>query len=169
MLQLYNTLTGQKEKFKSIKPKKVGLYVCGPTVYDYDHLGHARTYLSFDLLNRFLRNSGLKVIYIQNITDVGHLVGDGEIGVDKLAKKARSSEQTIAQVADYFTKAHFKDLRSLNIIMPDQFPKASEHIKEIVSFIEGLITAGYAYTTKAGNVYFSVGKKANYGQKHERC
>lgn len=166
---LYNTLSGRKEELKPMIAKTVKMYVCGPTVYEYDHLGHARTYLTFDLLNRFCRHFlGYKVIYVQNITDVGHLVGDGETGVDKLFKKARSSDQTAVEVANFFTKAHLKDLQSLNIILPDQFPKASDHLKEIISFVEELIASGFAYATKEGNVYFSVGKKADYGKLSHR-
>src|SRR3989344_9332477 len=130
MFQIYNTLDGKKEKFKSLKPKKVGMYVCGPTVYDYGHVGHARTYLTFDLLNRFLGYLGYKVTYIQNITDVGHLVGDAESGTDKIRKKAQETGETVGDIVRHYTESHLSDLESLNIIEPGNFPKASEHIAD---------------------------------------
>ncbi|MCR4277636.1 MAG: cysteine--tRNA ligase [Candidatus Berkelbacteria bacterium] len=168
MFQIYNTLTGKRENFKSIKPKKVGMYVCGPTVYDYGHVGHARTYLTFDLLNRFLSSLGYKVNYIQNITDVGHLVGDAETGTDKIKKKAQETGESIGDIVRHYTEAHLEDLKSLNILEPSNLPKASEHIKEIVSFIQDLISRGFAYVTEEGNVYFSVNKKPDYGKLSHR-
>jgi len=168
MFQLYNTLSGRKEKFKSIEPKKVGMYVCGPTVYDYDHIGHARTYLTFDLLNRFLRYLGYSVKYIQNITDVGHLVGDAETGTDKVKQKAQETGQSAGEIVRHFTDSHLLDLKSLHILHPDNFPKASEHISEIISYIEDLIAKGFAYATEEGNVYFSVNKKPDYGKLSHR-
>jgi len=167
-MRLYNTLSGQKEEFKPLHPGRVGLYVCGPTVYDYDHLGHARTYLTFDLLNRYLRFHGLTVDYVQNITDVGHLVDDKESGVDKILKKAQELNQTMAQVAQFFEAEHRRDLENLNIILPEKLPRASEHIREIVAFIEDLVTKGFAYSTERDNVYFSVAKKADYGKLSHR-
>lgn len=168
MLSLYNTLTGKKEEFKPLVGDAVRMYVCGPTVYEYDHVGHARTYLSFDLLNRFLGFLGYRVTYIQNITDVGHLVGDGEIGLDKVQVKAREMGWSVGGVVDHYTEAHLQDLTALGIILPDRFPKASDHIREIIEFIRGLIKGGYAYATEAGNVYFSVNKKADYGKLSRR-
>ncbi|MBI4948445.1 cysteine--tRNA ligase [Candidatus Berkelbacteria bacterium] len=168
MLQIYNTLTSSKEEFQSIQPKKVGMYVCGPTVYDYDHIGHARTYLSFDLLNRFLRYSGYDVTYIQNITDVGHLVNDAEVGADKLQQKAHELGKSVSDIAHMYTDSHLEDLRSLNILSAANFPKASEHIQEIVEFIQGLIENNYAYVTNQNNIYFSVTKKADYGKLSHR-
>ncbi|MDO8649849.1 MAG: cysteine--tRNA ligase [Candidatus Berkelbacteria bacterium] len=168
MFQIYNTLTGKREKFKSIKPKKVGMYVCGPTVYDYGHVGHARTYLTFDLINRFLNFLGYKVNYIQNITDVGHLVGDAETGTDKIKKKAQETGESIGDIVRHYTEAHLEDLKSLNILEPSTSPKASEHIKDIIAFIEDLISKGFAYVTEEGNVYFSVNKKPDYGKLSHR-
>ncbi len=144
------------------------MYVCGPTVYDYDHIGHARTYLSFDLLHRVLRHQGYAVNYVQNITDVGHLVNDAEVGADKIQKKAAETGQTPRQIAEHFTKSHLEDLKSLNILPPAQLPKASEHIKEIQDFISGLINAGFAYVTNLGNVYFAVSKDPDYGKLSHR-
>lgn len=168
MFRIYNTLTGTKDEFKPITDGEVRMYVCGPTVYDYDHLGHARTYLGFDLLVRFLTFIGNKVTYIQNITDVGHMVNDAEIGADKVQKKAHETGQTVRQIVEHFTQAHLKDLEALQIRLPDNFPKASEHINDIIEFVEGLIGEGYAYATAAGNVYFSVAKKKDYGKLSHR-
>ena len=168
MFQIYNTLTGKRENFKSIKPHKVGMYVCGPTVYDYGHVGHARTYLTFDLINRFLNFLGYKVNYIQNITDVGHLVGDAETGTDKIKKKAQETGESIGDIVRHYTEAHLEDLKSLNILEPSNLPKASEHIKDIVTFVEDLISKGFAYVTEEGNVYFSVNKKPDYGKLSHR-
>lgn len=168
MFQLYNTLDGKKEDFKTIDPKKVRMYVCGPTVYDYDHLGHARTYLSFDLLNRFLRFLGYQVTYIQNITDVGHLANDAEVGVDKIQQRAQETGQTVRQIVDYFTKSHLEDMKSLHILAPSSIPRASEHINEIIDMVQELIDKGYAYITASNNVYFSVAKKADYGKLSHR-
>lgn len=165
---LYNTLSGQKEEFKPIEPNKVGMYVCGPTVYDYDHIGHARTYLSFDLLNRYLDSLGYHVTYIQNITDVGHLLNDAESGTDKIQKKAQDSGQTTQQVVDHFTEAHLVDLKALNIKMPSNLPRASQTIKEIIEFTKELINKGFAYVSKEGNVYFSVAKDPQYGKLSHR-
>jgi len=167
-MQLYNTLSAKKEEFHSIALDKVGLYVCGPTVYDYDHIGHARTYLTFDLLNRFLRFSGYDVTYVQNITDVGHLVNDAETGTDKIRQKAQETGASTSEIITHFTQAHLKDLRALNILLPSHSPKASDHIKEIITFIKELITDNYAYVTDLGNVYFSVARKSDYGKLSRR-
>lgn len=168
MFQLYNTLTSRKEDFKPLKGKEVRMYVCGPTVYDYDHVGHARTYLSFDLLNRFLAWNGYKVKYIQNITDVGHLLNDAEVGADKIQQKAQDSGQTPQEIIEHFTQAHLKDLENLRILPATTFPKASEHIQEIIEFIEGLVNKGFAYVTNNHNVYFSVSRKQDYGKLSHR-
>lgn len=168
MFQLYSTLSGRKSEFKSIEAGQVGMYVCGPTVYDYDHVGHARTYLSFDLLNRFLAFNGYQVKYIQNITDVGHLANDSEVGRDKVQQKAQETGDSVGQIVEQFTQAHLSDLKSLNILTPTNLPKASEHITEIIKFIEELVQKGMAYVTSQNNVYFSVAKKADYGKLSHR-
>ncbi|QQG50021.1 MAG: cysteine--tRNA ligase [Candidatus Berkelbacteria bacterium] len=167
-LELYNTLTTKKEPFYSIEPHKVRMYVCGPTVYDYDHIGHARTYLSFDLLNRVLRYEGFEVNYIQNITDVGHLMNDAESGKDKIRQKAQETGETTVQVIEQFSEAHKRDMSRLNILEPDEYPKASSHIKEIIKFVEELIKKGFAYATSEGNVYFRVSRKQDYGKLSHR-
>lgn len=167
-MKLYNTLSGRQEDFTPLEPGKVGLYVCGPTVYDYTHIGHARTYLAFDLLVRFLEYQGLKVTYVQNITDVGHLVGDVESGIDKIARKAQETGQTPRQIVEHYTETHLNDLKRLNIRQPDEFPKASGHIPDIIAFITGLIDKGFAYVTEQQNVYFSVARDPDYGKLSHR-
>ena len=144
------------------------MYVCGPTVYDYDHVGHARTYLVFDLLYRVLRHLKYKITYIQNITDVGHLVNDAEVGADKVQKRAAETGQTPRQIAEHFTSAHLEDMKNLHNLPATNHPKASENIKEIQEFITGLINRGYAYVTGQGNVYFAVSKKKDYGKLSHR-
>ena len=168
MLKLHNTLNGRKEIFKPIKKGQVSMYVCGPTVYDYDHVGHARTYLIFDLLHRVLKHLKYQVNYIQNITDVGHLVNDAEVGADKVQKKAAETGQTPRQIADHFTAAHLEDMKKLNILPPSGSPKASDHIKDIQKFITGLVNKEFAYVTNQGNVYFAVSKKPDYGKLSHR-
>jgi len=165
---LYNTLTAKKEDFHPLKPNQVGMYVCGPTVYDYDHIGHARTYLNFDLLNRMLRFEGYEVRYVQNITDVGHLMNDAETGKDKIKQKAQETGQTSVQVIEHFSEAHKQTMKRLNILEPEVYPKASEHIKDIIAFVEALIEKAFAYATSEGNVYFRVSKKADYGKLSHR-
>ncbi len=167
-LTLYNTLTAKKEEFRPIEAGTVGMYVCGPTVYDYDHIGHARTYLNFDLLNRMLQFEGFEVRFIQNITDVGNLMNDAETGKDKIKQKAQETGQTSVQVIEHFSEAHKQAMKRLNILKPEFYPKASEHVKDIIAFIEGLIEKSFAYATSEGNVYFRVSKKADYGKLSHR-
>lgn len=168
MLKIYNTLSATKEEFKPIDPPKVGIYVCGPTVYDYDHAGHARTYVTFDLLIRFLHFLKFDVKLIENITDVGHLVGDAESGTDKIRQKAQETGETTGDIVRHYTEAHLKDMADLNILPATNFPKASEHIPDIIKFIQELIEKNYAYVTSDGNVYFSVARKSDYGKLSRR-
>ncbi len=167
-MKLYNTLTAKKDEFRPIDDGKVRMYVCGPTVYDYDHVGHGRTYLNFDLLNRFLRFLNFEVNYVQNITDVGSMVGDSETGKDKVKQKAQETGQSSVQVIEHFTASHIRDMEALNALSPTTYPKASEHIKDIISFIEALIEKGFAYVTRENNVYFRVSKKTDYGKLSHR-
>ena len=133
-VQIYNTLTGQKELFQPIHEGQVSVYVCGPTVYSDSHLGHAKTYVSFDIILRYLRYRGFKVFYVQNITDVGHLLGDGDEGEDKLLQRARELEQEPMVVAEYFSRRHFEAMDRLGVIRPDISPRATGHITEPVSY-----------------------------------
>ena len=143
------------------------MYVCGPTVYDFDHLGHARTFIFFDFLRRFLIFQGYKVNFAQNITDVGHLVGDGDLGEDKLEKRAREKRISPEELARKFEQAHFEDMAKLNIFKPDFSPRASDNIAEIIDLIKILEKKRLTYE-KDGNVYFNVSKYPDYGQLSHR-
>ena len=162
---LYNTLTRRKERLETITPGRVGLYVCGPTVYGDPHLGHARPGITFDVLTRLLRNLGYKVRYVRNITDVGHLEHDADEGEDKIAKKARLEQLEPMEVAQTYT-VHFRQaMAKLNVLPPSIEPNASGHIIEQIEFIRKILDNGYAYISN-GSVYFDVAKyakKYNYG------
>ena len=162
-LHVYNTLSRKKELFEPLKPPFVGMYVCGPTVYGDAHLGHAKSYVSFDLILRYLRYLDYEVRYIQNITDVGHLVGDGDEGEDKLAKKARLEQTDPMQIAEKYTYTYFRDMDALNVLRPDIAPRATGHIPEQIAMIETLIDKGHAYNVD-GNVYFDVKSDKDYGK-----
>ena len=163
-LKIYNTLKREKEEFIPINPPYVGMYVCGPTVYGYSHLGHARSYVVSDTIFRYLNFLGYKVRYVQNITDVGHLVGDREIGEDKVQKQARLEKLEPVEVAYKYEILYFEDMNRLNILLPSISCRATGHILEIIEFIESLISKGNAYTTKEGNVYFDVRSFKDYGK-----
>ena len=162
---LYNTLTRRREKLETVTPGRVGLYVCGPTVYGDPHLGHARPGITFDVLVRLLANLGYKVRYVRNITDVGHLEHDADEGEDKIAKKARLEELEPMEVAQTYT-VHFRQaMAKLNVLPPSIEPNASGHIIEQIEFIKKILDNGYAYISN-GSVYFDVAKyakKYNYG------
>jgi cysteinyl-tRNA synthetase len=162
-LFIYNTLTRKKEKFNPVVPGFVGMYVCGPTVYDHAHIGHAKSYLSFDIIVRYLRYLGYKVRYVQNITDVGHLESDADEGEDKLQKKARLEKIEPMEVAETYTRSYFEDMDKLGLIRPDISPRASGHIIEQIDMIEILIYKKFAYEVN-GNVYFDVSKFKKYGK-----
>lgn len=161
-LFLYNTLHRKKEVFKSILPGKVGLYVCGPTVYGDAHLGHARPAITFDLLFRYLKHLGYQVRYVRNITDVGHLENDADSGEDKIAKKARLEQIEPMEVVQYYLLRYHKHMEALNILPPSIEPHASGHIVEQIEFVKKILENGWAYIQN-GSVYFDVEK---YNQKH---
>lgn len=163
MLKIYNSLSRRKEEFKPLRAKKVGIYVCGPTVYGPDHLGHARTWIFFDWLSRFFELNKFQVKFVQNITDVGHLVGDSEEGEDKIEKQAKAQGKTPQEIARVYERGHFDDLESLNILKPDISPRATEHIKDIIKFIEVIISKKHAYEV-SGNVYFDISTFPQYGK-----
>lgn len=162
-LHVYNTLSRKKERFEPLNAPFVGMYVCGPTVYGDAHLGHAKSYVSFDVVLRYLRYLDYKVKYVQNITDVGHLVGDGDEGEDKLAKKARIEQVDPMQIAEKYTNTYFRDMDKLNVLRPDITPRATGHIPEQISMIKTLIEKGHAYEIE-GNVYFDVKSDPDYGK-----
>lgn len=162
-LQIYNTLSRQKEAFRPINAPHVGLYVCGPTVYGEAHLGHARPYITFDVLWRYLENKGYKVRYVRNITDVGHLENDADEGEDKIAKKARLEQLEPMEVVQLYTNSFHQSMRELNNRPPSIEPRASGHILEQIAMIEQLIANGFAYESN-GSVYFDV---TTYAQQHD--
>ena len=166
-LQIYNTLAGQKEPFKPVHEGRTSLYVCGPTVYSDSHLGHAKTYVSFDIIVRYLRYCGFKTFYVQNITDVGHLLGDDDEGEDKLLKRARELEQEPMAVAENFARRHFEVMDRLGVIRPDISPRATGHIPEQLEAIEKLIELDLAYEAN-GSVYFDISKDPKYGELSNR-
>jgi cysteinyl-tRNA synthetase len=164
-LQLYNSLTRKKEDFKPIKEGRVGIYVCGPTVYGHAHLGHAKSYVSFDILVRYLRylHPDWNITYVQNITDVGHLTDDADQGEDKIAKAAAKVHKHPMALAEEYTKSFFDDMDKLNCVRPDISPRASGHIVEQIELVKTLIDKGYAYEVN-GSVYFDVSKFDDYGK-----
>lgn len=162
-LHLYNTLSRKKELFEPLEAGFVGMYVCGPTVYGDAHLGHAKSYVSFDLILRYLRYLGYNVRYVQNVTDVGHLTDDADSGEDKLQKQSRLERKEPMEIAEKYTYTYFRDMDALNVLRPDISPRASGHIPEQIAMIEKLIEKGHAYES-GGNVYFDVSSDPNYGK-----
>jgi len=163
MLKLYNTLGRKKQNFKPLKNKKVGLYTCGPTVYWYAHIGNLRTYIFSDILKRVLEYNKYKVKHIMNITDVGHLTSDADIGEDKIELRARKEKKTAWQIAEFYTKAFQKNIKALNIKSPDKWVKATDTIKEQINLIKLLEKKGYTYQIEDG-VYFNTSKIKDYGK-----
>ncbi|WP_130893701.1 cysteine--tRNA ligase [Paraprevotella xylaniphila] len=161
-LFIYNTLSRKKEEFKPITPGRVGMYVCGPTVYGDAHLGHARPAITFDLLFRYLQHIGYKVRYVRNITDVGHLEHDADEGEDKIAKKARLEELEPMEVAQYYTNRFHAAMEALNVLPPSIEPHATGHIIEQIELVKEILDNGYAYVSE-GSVYFDVEK---YNKTH---
>ena len=161
-IYFYNTLTKKKELFKPIDEKMVRMYSCGPTVYKNATIGNMRTNLFQDTLRRVLRYNGYKLKHVMNITDVGHLVSDGDEGEDKMLKSAREEHKTPLEIAEYYTKLFFNDLSRLNIETPEVVCKATEHIKEMLAMVQKIIEQGYAYETSTA-IYFDVSKLDEYG------
>ncbi len=162
-IKLYNTLPRKTEEFKAIKNGKVGIYACGPTVYNYAHIGNLRTYVFEDVLKRVLSYNDYKVKHIMNITDVGHLTDDADQGEDKMEKGAAREGKTAWQIAKFYTDAFKKDLKDLNIIAPTKFTKATDNIKEQIGLIKTLEKKGFTYKTADG-VYFDTAKLPDYGK-----
>lgn len=161
-IYFYNTLTKNKELFKAIEPGKVKIYSCGPTVYKDATIGNMRTNLFQDTLRRVLKYNGYELKHVMNITDVGHLVSDGDEGEDKMLKSAREEHKTPMEIAEHYTKLFFKDLERLNIEKPEVVCKATEHIKEMLELVEKIMERGYAYETSTA-IYFDVSKLDEYG------
>src|SRR3989338_5178221 len=156
-LKIYNTLTKQKDEFQPLDPPNVKMYVCGITPYDETHLGHARAYVTFDVIRRYLEELGYRVEYVQNITDVD----------DKLIKKSQESGETVESIAAHFTDSYKSVMKKLNILDPTQYVKATDHIQEMVKWVKRLIDKGFAYEIE-GDVYYSVEKFREYGKLSKR-
>ena len=155
MLKLFNTLTKKIEEFKPIKKNSVRVYSCGPTVYDYVHIGNLRTYIFNDVLRRVLTFDGYKVKHIMNITDVGHLTGDSDNGDDKLEKGAKREKKSVWDVAKFYEKEFLNDIRTLNILMPDKLARATDHIKQQIKIIENLVKKILRTTPKRQSILTS--------------
>lgn len=167
-LKIYNSFTKQKEEFKSIVPGRVGMYVCGPTVYGPPHVGHARSYTNFDTVFRYLQYLGYKVKYVQNITDVGHLVGDGDDGEDKILKQAKKEQVDPYEIAYKYETMYFDAMAKLNILKPSISARATGFIPQMIDMVQTLLDKGYAYISKDGNIYYRVHKFSSYGQLSNR-
>ena len=162
-MRIYNTMSRSVEDFVPIEEGKVGMYCCGPTVYNYAHIGNLRTYIFEDILRRTLEKEGYRVRHVMNITDVGHLTGDGDDGEDKLEKRGRGTGKSVWEIAEFYTKAFFKDEERLNIKRPVVVCKATEHINDMIEMIKVLEEKGHTYTAN-GNVYFSIDTIDDYGK-----
>lgn len=162
-LRLFNTMTREKEVFIPLSPKEVSFYTCGPTVYDYVHIGNLRTFLFEDVLRRVLVANGFKVKHVMNITDVGHLVGDGDEGEDKLEKGAAREGKTVWDVAAFYTEAFLANVHDLNILPPSVMPRATEYIPQQIALIQVLEKKGFTYTISDG-VYFDTARLPDYGK-----
>ena len=167
MLKIYNTLSKKEEEFVPISTGLVRMYSCGPTVYNYAHVGNLRSYVFADILKRTLRYEGLEVKHVINITDVGHLVSDGDDGEDKMTKALKReglpmTVEAMKEVAEKYEKAYIEDLQKLNIILADKFPRATDHIAEDIEIIKKLEEKGFVYKTSDG-LYFDTSKDSKYG------
>lgn len=161
-MKLYNTLTRQIDEFKPLNSPSVKVYTCGPTVYDYAHIGHWFNYVRMDSLIRTFKSSGFQPQWVMNITDVGHLVSDGDVGEDKLEKGARREGKTAWEIADFYTQDFLQGMKQLNMLTPDQIVRATDHIPEQIELIKQLETKGYTYIIDDG-VYYDTSKFKNYG------
>lgn len=162
MLKLYNTLTRKEEEFKPLEGNEVRIYSCGPTVYSFAHIGNLRTYIFMDTLRRTLKENGYTLKHVMNITDVGHLESDADEGEDKMEKAARKENKDPYEIAKFYTDVFLKDIKSLNIDMPEILAKATDHIPDMLEFVKGLVERGYAYETSTA-IYFDVLKLNTYG------
>jgi cysteinyl-tRNA synthetase len=160
---LYNTLTRRKDALEPIHPGTVGLYTCGPTVYNYAHIGNLRTYVFEDILKRVLLEAGLQVTHVMNVTDVGHLTDDADAGEDKMALGAQREGKTVWEIADFYWQAFRDDIAKLNILEPDVWCKATDHIAEQIDLVKALEDKGYTYVIDDG-VYFDTSKLDDYGK-----
>jgi cysteinyl-tRNA synthetase len=161
-LTLYNTLGRDRQIFEPREAGKVGFYGCGPTVYNYAHIGNLRAYVTHDILTRTLRRQGYEVTHVMNITDVGHLSGDNDEGDDKMVKSAGERGKSVLEVADFYTRAFFNDTERMNIIRPTVVCKATEHVADMIALIKKIEAKGFTYSA-GGNLYFDISKFPSYG------
>lgn len=161
-MKLYNTISRKKEEFEPIDRDCVRIYSCGPTVYNYAHIGNLRAYIFMDLLRRTLQYNGYKLKHVMNITDVGHLVSDSDEGEDKVEKAAREQNKDPLEITKKYTEAFFNDLARLNIQEPEIIAKATDHIPEMLEYVKKIVENGYGYETSKG-IYFDISKLDNYG------
>jgi cysteinyl-tRNA synthetase len=157
MIKVYNTLSKKKEVLKPLKDKKLDIFVCGPTVYDFSHIGHARTYIIFDVIVNYLKDQGFKVFYLQNITDID----------DKIIKRAKERDKNWKEIAEKFEKEYLKDMKDLGVSSVNKYAKATDYIKEIESQVERLIKKGFAYKLEDG-IYYDISKFKDYGKLSKR-
>lgn len=162
-LKLFNTMGRKKQIFKPIKKGKVGMYSCGPTVYSYAHIGHFRAYVFVDILKRILRYNKYRVKHVMNITDVGHLTSDADIGEDKMERQAKKEKKTVWQIAEFYTKDFFDSMKKLNVEKADIICKATDHIKGMINFVKKIEQNNYTYRTSDG-IYFDTSKMKDYGK-----
>ena len=162
-LRLFNTLSREVEEFRPVQEGQVGLYACGPTVYNYAHIGNLRTYVFEDLLVRTLRELGYEVKHVMNVTDVGHLTSDADQGEDKMLKSAREKGQSVWEIAEFYTRAFFEDCAALNILRPTVVCRATEHIEDMIALIRRLEQRGFTYGA-GGNLYFDISRLPDYGK-----
>ena len=160
-IQFYNTLTRMKENFKTMEENTVRMYSCGPTVYSYAHIGNFRAYVFMDTLRRVLQYNGYELKHVMNITDVGHLESDADEGEDKMEKAAKKENKNPYEIAKFYSDIFFRDMGRLNIETPEIIAKATDHIAEMLEFVEGLVKNGYAYETSKG-IYFDISKLDKY-------
>lgn len=162
-MRIYNTLTHKKQEFKPMKEGEVGMYSCGPTVYNFQHIGNFRAFIVADMLKRVLLHGGYKVKHVMNITDVGHLVGDANLGEDKIRVTAQHEHKTAHEVAKFYTDDFLEDIKALGIMMPEIMPKATDHVREMLDLIAILDKKGFLYNVSTG-VYFDTSKVKDYGR-----
>jgi cysteinyl-tRNA synthetase len=162
-LTLYNTLSRELEPFEPLQKGKIGFYGCGPTVYNFAHIGNLRAYVTHDVLVRTLRRLGYEVTHVMNITDVGHLSGDNDEGEDKMVKSAEERGKSVLEIADFYTRAFFTDTERLNILRPTVVCRATEHVEDMIGLIKRIEAGGFTYTA-GGNLYFDIAKFPSYGK-----
>lgn len=167
-MKLYNTLTASKDVFEPILPHTVTIYSCGPTVYNYAHIGNLRSYIFMDLLRRTLKQNGYRLLHVMNVTDVGHLVSDSDEGEDKMLKGAREQNKSPWEIARHYEEAFVRDTKLLNIEETEYMPRATDHICDMITFVEALLAKGFAYEISDG-IYFDISKFEEYGKLSGVC